>query len=83
MNWKANNYPEEIAEALLHAVGHDANIEDGEGSPEYADITAEKEDVVEALYHLKAVCENPYNKDYFRTFYNILDELRDVLERVR
>ena len=32
--------------------------------------TKEKEinDIIEALYQLKAICENPYNKNYYRTF---------------
>ena len=33
------------------------------------DETAEAEiqDIAEGLYHLKAIAENPYNNDYFRT----------------
>ena len=32
--------------------------------------TKEKEikDIIEALYQLKAICENPYNSDFYRTF---------------
>jgi len=31
-----------------------------------------KEDLEKALSHLKAVAQNEYNSDYFRTFYNVL-----------
>ena len=82
MEWKANNnYPEQIAEALLHAVGHDENIENGEGSPEYEEYTAEKNQLEDALYQLMAICQNPYNMDHYRTFYNVLDELTDCISR--
>ena len=29
-------------------------------------------DIENALYYLKTVCENEYNHDYFRTFYKCL-----------
>ena len=34
-------------------------------------------DVEEALYHLSLLCENEYNPDYFRTMWNVLE---DILE---
>ena len=49
---------EDITEQLLKLV----NIESQEI----------KTDLNEALYQLKAVANNPYNSDYYRTLYNIL-----------
>lgn len=41
------------------------------------DFKSEKEkeiqDLVDCLYHLKSICENEHNSDFFRTFANCLD----------
>lgn len=31
-----------------------------------------KNELTDALYHLKAVAENPYNSDYHRVLFNVL-----------
>lgn len=30
------------------------------------------EELLDALYYVKTVAQNPYNKDYFRVLYNVL-----------
>lgn len=35
-------------------------------------IEAVKNDLIEAVYELKAMAGNDYNKDYWRTLYNVL-----------
>ncbi len=34
-------------------------------------------DVEEAIYHLKTIASNEYNSDYYRTFWNVLQEITD------
>lgn len=36
------------------------------------ELTKETE---KALYHLKAIAENPYNEEYFRTLIKVLDSI--------
>ena len=61
--------PQEIALALYE------NIKD----MDYMDYEDEEEqikaDIENAIYHLKAIAQNEYNADYFRTFYNILQRI--------
>lgn len=46
---------------------------------DYMDYEEEKEqikaDIENAIYYIKALAENEYNSDYFRTFYNILQRI--------
>ena len=56
-------YPDEIAEAFCN-YARENNGYDPDGQAE--------ENCREALYYLHAICENEYNKDYFRTLYKIL-----------
>lgn len=51
--------PEDIAEKLIEIsdVGNHKGL---------------KEDLENALYQLKAIAENHYNFDFYRTFYNVL-----------
>ena len=46
---------------------------------DYMDYEEEKEqvksDIENALYYLKAIVQNEYNADYFRTFWNILQRI--------
>ena len=35
-------------------------------------------DVEEALYQLKAISENEYNADYYRTFWNVLQKITEI-----
>lgn len=37
-------------------------------------------DIEECLYHLKAICQNEYNHDYFRTFARCLDLITEHIE---
>ena len=59
-------YPEDIAEKMLQ------NASDMDSADYEETRESEKEDIVNALYQLKAICENPYNSDYYRTFFNAL-----------
>lgn len=62
-------YPNEIA-SRLYELAKDMD---------YMDYEDEKEQVLNdlenALYYLKAICENEYNDEYFRTFYRILENI--------
>ena len=46
---------------------------------DYMDYEEEKEqikaDIENAIYYIKALAENEYNADYFKTFYNILQRI--------
>ena len=46
---------------------------------DYMDYEDEKDqilsDIENTLYYLKAIAQNEYNADYFRTFYNILQAI--------
>ena len=67
--FEVEKYPQEIAEALYEQA-KDMN---------YMDYEDEKEEVLEdleyALYVLKAICENEYNKECYRTLYRILERI--------
>ena len=62
-------HPQEIAERL-YELAQDMD---------WADYEEEKEEIIKQLedcsYYLKAVAQNPYNSEYFRTFYNILQRI--------
>ncbi len=57
-------YPDDIAQGLCKAVG----------------ITDEAEinDCAEALHQLRAIAQNKYNFDHWRTFYAVLSKLTEV-----
>ncbi len=57
-------YPQEIAETLCKLADGEAD-----GKP--------VEECTEALYQLKAIAENPYNSDYYRTLYKVLERLTE------
>ena len=62
-------YPQEIAENLYNATT----------DMDWMDYEDEKElilnDLENALYYLKTICENEHNAEYFRTFYKILENI--------
>ena len=58
--------PMEIAEALAKL----ANVTDKETI----------EDATGALYDIKAICENRYNSEYWRTFWKVLEALTSCTE---
>lgn len=68
-NFKIEKYPQEIANKL-YELSKDMD---------WMDYEEEKEKILQdlenALYYLKAICENEYNFDYFRTFYKILENI--------
>lgn len=55
------------------------NLYESAKDMDYMDYEEEKEQIISdlenALYYLKAICENEYNKEYFRTFYKILENI--------
>lgn len=34
----------------------------------------------DCLFHLKAVCDNPFNNEYFRVFYDVLSSIAETIE---
>lgn len=68
-NFIYEKYPQEISLKLYEL----------QKDMDWMDYEEDKEkilnDLENALYYLKALCENPYNNDYFRTFYNVLENL--------
>lgn len=68
-NFKIEKHPQEISLKLYEL----------QKDMDWMDYEEEKEqilnDLENALYYLKAICENPYNYDYFRTFYNVLQNI--------
>ena len=60
-----NKYPDEIAEQLYKlAYGENAEVDQ-----------QIMKDLENCLYDLKAVCENEYNFDFFRTMYRTLEQI--------
>ena len=57
---KFEYYPWDVAAAL---------VELGGGNNKTVD------ELTNALYHIKALCENEYNSDYWRVFYKTLEEI--------
>lgn len=53
----------DIAEKLIELSNLRPNVEDPD---------ALYRDVEEALYQIKAIAQNPYNKDFYRVLYNVL-----------
>ena len=60
---------EEVAERL-YELAKDMDYMDYEDEEEQI-----KTDIEIAIYHLKAIAQNEYNADYFRTFYNVLQRI--------
>ena len=73
MTFKAEYYPDDIAEALCRLAGEDF--------PEDYDSRNESP-YSEALYHLMAICENKYNNEYYRSFYRLLERVTAAHERI-
>lgn len=64
MNFNIDIYPDELAESLSKlAKNYNKNT------------TKEIEDF---LYNFKAICENPYNASYYRTFWKVLERIVEV-----
>lgn len=60
--FKKEIYPEEIAQTLCKLA---------EDEPDEKTV----QDCEEAIYQLAAIAENPYNSDYYRTLYKVLEEI--------
>lgn len=70
--FKAEYYPEEIADALCKLAG-DTFVGKDEERPEiYGDYT-------EALYTILAICDNKYNSEFYRSFYRLLERVTAAL----
>lgn len=41
------------------------------------------ENATGAIYDLKAICENPYNSDYYKDLYRLLEKVTDKIENNR
>lgn len=68
MSFKVESYPCEIAEKLME-LSKDMDFLD------YEDNEKIKNELENALYYIKTIAENEYNKEYFRTLYRILENL--------
>ena len=65
-------YPDEIASAL-YKLASDQDFND------YTETQRQEvEQITDCLYQLKAICENKYNNDYYRTFYKCLERITDI-----
>lgn len=69
MDFKIECYPFEIAEKLLE-MSKDMDFADYEDGKERI-----KSELEEALYTIKTLAQNEYNKDYWRTLYKVLENL--------
>ena len=63
-NYGSEYYPGEIAEALCDLCKREELGYKPDGQA--------YEDCIEALYQLKAICENDYNSEFYRTLYKVL-----------
>lgn len=72
-DWTPTNEVEDIAKALIANAYGDMGDE--------TDAKKQRIEVEEALYYLKACAQNPYNKGYFREFYDLLDQIADNYQR--
>ena len=69
MEYLEEKTPQEIAEKLIE-LAKDLDFADYEETME--ETTKELED---AIYQLKAMAQNKYNNDYWRTFYKVLQSI--------
>ena len=60
---------EEIAERIIE-LSKDMDFADYEETEE-----EERKELENALYNIKTIAENEYNKDYWRTLYNALQKI--------
>ena len=67
--YEIEKYPDEIAE-ILYNLNEDMDAQDYEEEKE-----KEIAELEEALYQLQAMAQNEYNKDYWRTLWNALQNL--------
>lgn len=68
-NFISEKYPEEIS-LRLYELQKDMDWMDYEEDKEHV-----LNDLENALYYLKTICENEHNKDYFRTLYKTLENI--------
>ena len=61
-DFKKEIYPDEIAQTLCNIASE---------NPDEQTV----KDCEEAIYQLAAIAENPYNSDYYRTLYRVLEEI--------
>lgn len=61
-DFKKEIYPDEIAQTLCIIASENPNEQT-------------VKDCEEAIYQLAAIAENPYNSDYYRTLYRVLEEI--------
>ena len=76
MEIRRDYYPEDIALALM-AVAEGENLQNFD---EHGELNQKIDDCTEAIYYLMAICENPYNKDHFRTLWETLQNIAERFE---
>lgn len=72
MEIRKDYYPEDIALALCKMA--DKNFKDYD---EYGESNPLAIDVQDALYQLMAICENEHNFDYYRTLWDVLQNISE------
>ena len=76
MEIRRDYYPEEIALAMCSLA--DGDFENFDEYGEQNPMLVEMEDV---LYQLMAAAQNQYNKDYYRTIWNVMQDITDRWDR--
>lgn len=72
-NFDIKNFdPETVCEKLLEMV------EDMDSHDYDETLEQEKDEIIDALYYLRACAENPYNKTMFKTFAALLYTLTET-----
>lgn len=66
-------YPDEIAEALIALAARGKEADEQLLVGKLCPIVLNE--CEEAISHLKADAENPYNSEYFRTLYKVFEEI--------
>ena len=73
MEIRKDYFPEEIARALVCLSSISENMTEN-------DEKSTVEACENALYQLMAIAENPYNSDFFRTMWNVLEAITEQHE---
>ena len=75
MEIRKDYYPEDIALTLCSL-----SYKNFENFDEYGEQNPKIQECADALYQLMAIVENPYNKKYFRTLWETLQDFCEAAE---
>lgn len=68
-------YPDDIADMLVNEITELCSMGALDETMDSENSEHLKADLTECLYQIKAIAENPYNSDYWRTFYKVLSDI--------